>query len=265
MPIEPKYPLLRLSQDEFGEIAYEVMASSFAVHDRLGRLLKEHIYQNALKHQIGERAEVEFPVRVWHGDFETYYFLDLVVDRAAVFELKTVGSLTDHHRSQLLNYLMLTETAHGKLINFRPARVEHEFVNTTVDLEQRRAFSVEMDQWDPTPDGSQRFEDTVLELLKDWGTGLSLPLYEEALLHLLGGENQVVLPIEVRVDGLVCGETEIELLNPSTAYWISGVKPGEQASLEIHIRRFMKHTSLACVQWLNITLHSVIFQTLGNT
>jgi GxxExxY protein len=265
MPIEPKRPLRRLSQDEFGEVAYEVMGAAFDVHDRLGRLLKEHIYQNALKNRFGERVDVEFPVRVWHRDFETHYCLDLVVDQAAVFELKTVASLTDQHRSQLMNYLMLTETAHGKLINFQATRVEHEFVNTSLDLEQRREFSVKMDRWDRRPEGSQLLEDTVLRLLKDWGTGLALPLYQQALAHLLGGQERGNRSIEIRVDDATCGEIEIQLLNPNTALWVSGVKPADQALLETHIRRFLNHTSLVCVQWLNITLNSVRFQTVANT
>ena len=56
MPISSKHPIRRLSQQEFGDIAYEVMRHVFAVHQDLGRLFSEEIYQ------------VEIAPRAWKCD-----------------------------------------------------------------------------------------------------------------------------------------------------------------------------------------------------
>ena len=263
MPIEPRSPLRTMAQQEFGDIAYGVVGEAFAVHEELGRFLDERVYQAALRHRLGERAQTEFPVRVWHRDFETVYALDLVVDGGAVFELKTVTALTGRHRSQLMNYLMLTETHHGKLLNFAPDRVEHAFVNALPTLEGRRQFSVRREEWSASPAGSQTFADVLVELLADWGAGLALPLYEAAVTHFLGGEEHVLSTVEVALGGLPCGEAEVRLLNPRTAFWLSCVKPDDCTAFETHLRRFLRNSSLDHIQWANITLKELTLRTLA--
>ena len=263
MPIEMKYPLRAMSQREFGATAYQVMAHAFALHKELGRLFDERTYQRALKRRLGERAQIEVPVRVSHRDFETRYSLDLVLDDGAVFELKTVEAFTGNHRNQLLNYLMLTETHHGKLINFRTASVGQEFVNTSATREDRVSFSVNTSGWNRAPGGSSLFEDILIDMLKDFGTGLSVALYEQAMIHLLGGEEQVLTPVEIVVDGMPCGEEKMKLVNPTTAFWITGLKDDDRPAFETHLRRFLRHSSLAHIQWVNVTLSTVSFRTLS--
>ena len=65
-------------------------------------------------------------------DFCKTYYLDLLVQRGAVFELKAVESLSERHRRQLLQYLFLIDLPHGKLVNLRSGRVQQEFVNNTL-------------------------------------------------------------------------------------------------------------------------------------
>ena len=93
-----------MGQREFGDVAYGVMERAFAVQNELGRFFEEKVYQRELAFQLGDRARIEVPLRVAHGDFCKTYFLDLVVDCGALFELKAVERLADVHRSQLLNY-----------------------------------------------------------------------------------------------------------------------------------------------------------------
>ena len=265
MPVDVKYSLQRISQREFGDIAYAVMDHAFEIHKELGRLLSERTYQGALRRRLGRRAEVGLPVRVWHRDFEKRYVLDLVVDQAAVFELKTTEWLTDGHRSQLMNYLMLTDTDHGKLINFRPTTVEHEFVNSLATPETRHDFARTERDWDPRPSGSRQFEQILIELLRDWGTGLSLSLYEEALVHFLGGEDRVVRNVDIVIDGATCGHEKVGLLGPANAYQFSCVGEDDYPLLETHLRRFLRHSSLSHIQWANITVGQLTLKTLSKT
>jgi GxxExxY protein len=254
-----------MSQGEFGDIAYEVLKHAFSIHGQIGRLFDEKIYRRALHRSLGRQAEVEFPVSVWHGDFRTCYFLDLVVDGGALFELKTVESLTDRHRSQVINYLMLTDTHHAKLINFRPSSVEHEFVNTMTTTEIRRQVSVDTEGWNRALDGSRLWEEMLMELLRDWGSGLALSLYEDALVHLLGGEEKVVRAVEIAIGGAPCGQVDLRLLNPTTAFWVSGVRESDRDMFEVHLWRFLQHSSLSHLQWANITLGKLSLRTLSKT
>ena len=263
MPIELKHPLRRISQEEFGSIAFEVTGIAFALHSKLGRLFDEKSYQRALKRRLGTRAETEFRIRVSHGSFETHYSVDLVVDDGAIFELKTVEHLTDRHYSQLLNYLMLTDTGHGKLLNFRPPSVEQEFANTSLTGDERRAFSVDDSEWDRRPEGTRRFEELVLELVSDWGTGLVLNLYEDGLTHFLGGEERVHSRVEVVVDGLSCGEEKVKMLSPGVGFWVTCLRDDDYTAFESHLCRFLEHTRLSHIQWANITVGSLMLKTLA--
>src|SRR5437016_4910208 len=141
MPIRLPFPIVSLEQEEFGAIAYDVMEAAFQIHHELGRFFDESVYQAALAAKF-EVASVEAPIAVSHEDFVKPYALDLVINQKAIFELKTVETLHPQHRAQLLNYLMLTECKHGKLINMRSERIEHEFVNCLLTRSQRTDFEV---------------------------------------------------------------------------------------------------------------------------
>lgn len=128
MPVTVHAETRRMDQDEFGRVAYDVMKCVFGLHNALGRFFHEDIYRDEIAWRFpGSRKEVQ--IEVCFRDFRKDYFMDLLVNAGAVFELKAVQALTDRHRSQLMNYLLLAELPHGKLINLGPELVEHEFVN----------------------------------------------------------------------------------------------------------------------------------------
>ena len=51
MPIMLRQPVRRLSQAEFGELAYSVMGCVFQIHQDLGRFFDEKIYKRELAHR----------------------------------------------------------------------------------------------------------------------------------------------------------------------------------------------------------------------
>ena len=143
MPVECSHNIKSKDQDVFKIIDYDVMSQAFAIHNRLGCFLDESIYNHSLTSaciEIGFGAVSEVAVKVSHKDFCKLYYLDILVDYGIIYELKTVKKLNSNHKQQLLNYLMLTNTNHGKLINFRPGDVEFEFVSTKLSSETRRNY-----------------------------------------------------------------------------------------------------------------------------
>jgi len=196
MPIEIDLPLHPVSQAEFGKVAYEVVGHAFTVHKQLGGIFDESVYRSTLKHVLAPRVEDEVRIKLTHSGFDKDYFVDLVVDLGCPFELKVASQLHDRHRGQLIQYLMLTDLHHGKMIHFGGEVVEHEFVNCHETTEHRRSFRVNLSRWSLVTTDARNFQTMVLDLLRDWGTGLNQGLYHEAITHFLGGSQFVRRPIE---------------------------------------------------------------------
>ncbi len=195
VPIHVGVELRRMDNEEFKACAYEVMSHAFDVQKELGRLFHESIYQHELAYRVAD-ARREVPIEVRFEEFCKTYYLDLLVGSGAVFELKAVDSLVDRHRRQLLQYLFLVDLPHGKLVNLRPERVQHEFVNNTLTRSDRTSFNIDTVAWNE-PDGSH-LKDSVIEVLRDWGTGLDVALYEEVAAHLCGQPADLRATAEIR-------------------------------------------------------------------
>ena len=55
MPVCVKHEVRRLSQREFSAVAYQMMGKLFEIHEDLGRLFDEEIYQRELLHACRRR------------------------------------------------------------------------------------------------------------------------------------------------------------------------------------------------------------------
>lgn len=260
MPVLVDAELVRMSQAEFGEIAYRVMREVFVVHTELGRLFDEQVYQLALAARVGDlRREVR--IDVCFRDFRKSYFMDAVIADSAVFELKAVDTLAPCHRSQLLNYLLLCGLEHGKLVNFRPDRVQHEFVNTTLTLVDRRQFRIDDSEWQPTDGFGGPEKRLLIDLLKDWGTGLERALYEEALIRLLGGKEQLIDEVDVELASGEAATQTAALCAPHTAIRVTAFE-NDDVGFAQHLIRFLNATNLKTIQWINIARHKLTLRTL---
>ncbi len=251
MPIETNIPLRPVSQSDFGHVAYEVVGHAFTIHSRLGRIFDESIYRKTLAHILAPRGVEEVCIRLTHRGFEKPYVMDLVVDHGCPFELKVASQLHDRHRGQLIQYLMLTDLHHGKLINFGGDTVEHEFVNCHETTEHRRAFQLDLSRWSSPAADARGFQEIVVNLLRDWGTGLDRGLYIEATTHFLGGPEVVRQPVETLWDGRVVGRQFTNLAGRNTAFEITCLRT-EVDSYEQHLLRFLANTTLEKVLWANV-------------
>ena len=264
MPIEIRETVRVLNQRQFGEIAFGVMDHVFGIHNDLGRFCDEDVYQKELVHLLGQRASDKVWIKVRHGGFCKTYFMDILVNQGAIFELKVVNQLAAEHRVQLLNYLLLTESRHGKLVNFRPDRVEHEFINTTLTRADRTRFAVVDSEWKDTGPRASEVRRFLVECLQDWGTCLELGLYEEAATYVLGGEECVLREIAIVNDGRRLGCQKVRLVDDHTILKITGLH-ADRNGYRSHITKFINHTELDHVMWVNVTLHQVTFSTVSKS
>jgi len=260
MPIIVKRPTRRMSQAEFGDLAYEVMRAVFAIRDELGRFFDEKIYKRKLALRF-PGVQLEVPIEISHATFTKLYFLDALVNEGAVFEFKTVEALTPRHEAQLLHYLLLGELPHGKLVNLRPETIEQKFVNATLRLKDRVRFDVEQSGWDAQVGGASRFRDVLVALLQDWGTGLDLSLYDDALVHFLGGETEAVRDVEVRMADHGLGQQKMRLAAEGVAFKLTTLQE-DLGFFDAHALRLLEHTRLDAILWANIGRKIVAFKVL---
>jgi GxxExxY protein len=264
MPITGPQALTPITQAEFAELDYQVMRLAFGSQNQLGRLCEEEIYQNDLMARFaaaGLTSTKEVPIVVEHGSFKKTYLIDLIVAHTGIYELKTAFALSGAHETQLLNYLFLSGAHHGKLINFRPAQVESRFINTTLTPLERRQFSVDSTGWKERDRTDEIFRETLLALLKDWGCRLELSLYNEAMIHFAGGEDQVVQRIPLTCDDTRIGTQCFNLINPETAFRLTALTEGI-SNYEHQLRAMLRLSPLRTLQWVNLDRQRIQLVTL---
>ena len=118
-----------MTRQEYKEI-YDVVGAAMEVHATLGRGMAEPIYQEALAVEMNKRdmvAEREKPLRLQYKDviLEKIYYADFYYN-GIIIELKSVDEICSDYRAQLFNYMRITGTNRGILINFGEKRLRAE-------------------------------------------------------------------------------------------------------------------------------------------
>lgn len=111
---------------------YNIIGAAMAVYNEIGYGFSELIYQECLSIVCTEKGipwEREKPLKMmFHGiELEKLYKADFVCYDDIIVELKAVSELVGEHRAQLFNYMKITNTHFGILINFgEPQRLHAE-------------------------------------------------------------------------------------------------------------------------------------------
>ena len=266
MPIEVSTEIQVYEQEAFHALDRRIMGIVFDVQNEFGRLLDEELYKCEIASRcaaIGlEPTEREVRIRVIHEGFVKDYLMDLLVCHGFMLEAKTAERLVAAHRGQALNYLLLAGLRHGRLVNLRTERVQHEFVSTTLTPEERRRFSVVETDWVEMSAESRQLKARMIELLEDWGAFLDVNLYREAVVHFLGGSGAVCKAVEVFSGSRRVGTQNLSLLNEDTAFAVT-TKPEGAWAMREHLVRLLDHTRLKAIQWINLNRHRAEFTTLS--
>lgn len=242
MPIEVGAKIQVCDQEEFHALDRLVMGFVFEVHSEFGRLLDEDLYKSEVAircaHNGLQPAEREVRIRVSHDGFSKDYFMDLLIGHTFMLEGKVAERLSAAHRGQALNYLLLTGMQHGRLVNFRRERVEHEFVSTTLTPEERRRFLIVEREWVAMNAASGQLKAKTVELLEDWGAFLDVNLYREALVHFLGGADSVRQEVDLFSGSRRVGGQHLNLLNPQTGFAVT-MKHEDIGAMRDHLNRLL--------------------------
>lgn len=264
MPIETTVPIRKFDQESFHQVDMKVTGLAFDIHNEFGRYLDESVYKGELTRRcrdIGFDIEPEMEIAVRLGDFKKLYFADHLIDRGVIIEVKTASALGPAHKGQTLNYLYLCDLRHGTLLNFRSERVEHQFVSTQLTLEERYRYSLRMNSWKQLTPRCRELPNLLHQLLAEWGAFLDPILYRDGLTHFLGGDQQVVCEIPVISGGIVIGVQEVRLMAEDIAFSVTASTHRPITVLE-HQRRFLRHTNLRAIHWVNFNHHRVELCTI---
>jgi GxxExxY protein len=114
------------------EEVFQIVGSAIEVLNALGNGLVEKPYENALVLQFGLR---KIPFRqqpsfdVLYKDQKIGLFVpDLIAFDSVVVDTKVIDRITNHERGLMLNYLRITNTRVGVILNFKRAKLEWERV-----------------------------------------------------------------------------------------------------------------------------------------
>lgn len=264
MPIKCDVEISPVGQERFHALDKVLMRHAFDMHNGLGRFFDERIYQDELAHRCrncGIETCREVEIKVIHQDFTKSFFLDLLVDRSFIYEMKTAQTLSSIHQKQLIHYLLLTGLNHGKLINLRPTSVESRFVSTSLNQSDRTRYQMDEQYWEGNDKRSQLLMSTLRGLLEDWGAFLESSLYREALMHFLGGPDACIQHVNIEVNGRVVGSQQLSLLNTDCAWHLSAARL-HLPSYEKHLLRLLHHTRLKGIHWINLDQRRVTIKTL---
>lgn len=266
MPIEFGFKTNVISKQDFYLLDYKMMEIAFAIHNEFGRFWDEKIYQRELVRRCREAGFediiAEAPITVSCNGFQKCYFLDVLLDNAVVYEIKTVNSLNGAHQKQILNYMFLLGLSYGKLINFSPASVEYRFVSTTVKTENRFSFIINDTKWKNIDAESEWLKETIIELLREWGTYLDTNLFYQAICFFRGGEENVNQNVKVISNSVELGFQKMNLLTPKIAFQLSSINK-DFAFYEQHLYRQLKHTNFESIQWINFGRRTITFRTIS--
>jgi GxxExxY protein len=264
MPIHCPVTVSRLDAEEFQAVDYRVMGHAFATRNDLGQFCDEGIYEADLAARLRKDGfrdvKTQIPITLTHRDFAKTYFLDLLADDA-LYELKADKNLSTEHEAQLLNYIFLLGLHRGKLLNFRPAKIQGQIVATSLTQETRRELTLLTDRWKDLTPNCERLRRMIYDLLRDWGAFLELGLYEVALIHFLGGASAVEQRIPFARDGLELGTQRMLILDQGVAFRLTAFA-GRRDFVEQHLRRLLLLTGMRALQWINLNHAQIEFTTL---
>lgn len=105
------------------EETYAIRGSAFDVYKSMGNGFEESVYQECMELALTDKkipfeAQKRLPLTFGGHILRHYYQPDLFCYGKIIVELKACATLADVHRAQLMNYLRLTGSRLGLLINF---------------------------------------------------------------------------------------------------------------------------------------------------
>jgi GxxExxY protein len=117
---------MSFTEREYNRLSEKVIGAAIEVHKELGSGSLELVYEVCLFKELKDRnifveRQVQLPVNYKGEILSKDFYIDILVERELVIEIKSIETINPVHEAQLLSYLRLSHKKLGLLINFNVA------------------------------------------------------------------------------------------------------------------------------------------------
>ena len=127
-----------ITQQYLTDLTYKINGACIEVHKILGAGLAEDVYHKALEEElklknIKYKSEFQIPVFYKNKKLDCDFKCDFLIEDIIVLELKSVSTILDVHKFQVLNYMNLLKAPKGILVNFNVKNLYHHGQETFIN------------------------------------------------------------------------------------------------------------------------------------
>ena len=113
------------------EETFKIIGICMEVHRNLGPGLLEVVYKDALEiefkaNNLPFEREKEISIEYKGVILPHKFYADFIVNEDIVLEVKAVKEFSGEHTAQVLNYMKLSESEIGLLVNFQNKSLQHK-------------------------------------------------------------------------------------------------------------------------------------------
>jgi GxxExxY protein len=110
---------------------FKIIGICMEVHRNLGPGLLEVVYKDALEiefkaNNIHFEREKEFSIEYKGVILPHKFYADFIVHGDIVLEVKAIKEFSGEHTAQVLNYMKLSDSEIGLLVNFQNKSLQHK-------------------------------------------------------------------------------------------------------------------------------------------
>jgi GxxExxY protein len=111
-----------ITQKYITDLTYRINGACIEVHKILGAGLAEIVYHRALEKEfklrnIEYKSEFQIPVVYKNENLNCDFKCDFLIEDLIVLEIKSVSSILEIHKAQVINYINLLKAPKGILVN----------------------------------------------------------------------------------------------------------------------------------------------------
>jgi GxxExxY protein len=112
-----------MTRREYNDYTSAIIESAIEVHKELGPGLLESVYEVCLETLLIEKGilverQKSLPIIFRNKPVGKEFYIDLLIEREIIVELKSINEILPIHEAQLITYMKLADVKLGLLINF---------------------------------------------------------------------------------------------------------------------------------------------------
>jgi GxxExxY protein len=112
-----------MTRREYNDYTSAIIECAIEVHKELGPGLLESVYEVCLETLLIEKGilverQKSLPIIFRNKPVGKEFYIDLLIEREIIVELKSINEILPIHEAQLITYMKLADVKLGLLINF---------------------------------------------------------------------------------------------------------------------------------------------------